>query len=222
MSRRPLVTLTTFAVAGMLGFVACENQVPTAADAGDPAAASEHVDHGPTLEALLKTETRPEVRAQILELGRVTARYHNIKHAVADGYDANVGCLDETLAGVDPSTARGMGYHVTRSEGNIDGDLNFLEPEFLVYAPHKQDARLPVDQRVRKAKLIGVEYFIPSGLWTDPNPPELFGDPFDYNSVFDAWVRHIYLWKTNPEGIYENWNAAVPLCTQLLSAEPIG
>lgn len=203
---------------GAVGFVACEGGVPTG---GDTRSFGEHAHDGPTLEALYQNETRPEVRAQINELGRVTARYHNIKHAVADGYDANVGCIDETVTGLTPADARGMGYHVTKSAGIVDGTVNFLEPEFLVFAPHPRDADLPADQRVGKATLIGVEYFVP-GLPDDPNPPELFGETFDYNYTFSAWVRHIYLWGNNPEGIYENYNEGVPLCTQLLAGEPIG
>ena len=216
-SRRSLLPLVLAgSVALVTGAIACSEAVPT------NAGLEEHESHGTTLEALYQNETRKEVREQIKELARMTARYHNVTHAIEDGYDASLGCIDETIAGVDPAVARGMGYHVTKSSGIIQDDVvNFLEPELLVYAPHPRDAELPPEQRVRKAKLIAVEYFV-AGSPDDANPPELFGETFDYSATFGAWVRHIYLWGDNPEGIYENYNGAVPLCTQLLGGEPIG
>lgn len=217
MSRRSILAVVTATTALAVGAIACEEAVPTATTGS-----AGHDGHGTTLEALYQNETRKDVRDQIKELARMTARYHNVTHAVADGYDVNVGCIDETIAGVDPAVARGMGYHLTKSSGIIeDGEVNFLEPELLVYAPHPRDAELPADQRVRKATLIGVEYFV-AGSPDDENPPELFGETFDYSETFGAWVRHIYLWGVNPEGLYENYNGAVPLCTQLVGGEPIG
>lgn len=180
----------------------------------------------PSLSMMIQDESRPEVRAQLVELKKFTAAFHDIDHAVAEGYDLNIGCIDETLAGLDPSEARGMGYHVTKGSVDLVGDpaVNLLEPEFLVYAPSPRDASLPEGERVRAATLVGFDYFVPGGPLgeNDPNPPTLFGDPFNWSPTFQGWARHIYLWGGgNPDGLYADYNASVPLCTQLLAGEPI-
>lgn len=202
------------------GVAACGPDIPT--DTAD--ATHEHA--APVLDVMISEESRPDVRRQLVELRRMTARFHNIDQAVRAGYDFNVGCIDETIAGLDPSEARGMGYHVTKSGTDLVGDpaVDLLEPEFLVYEPSRRDASLPEDQRLSNAKLIGVEYVVPGDPVlgpNDPNPPTLFGDPFDWSAPFQSWVRHIFIWDRNPDGLYANYNAAVPLCTQLLGGEPI-
>lgn len=220
MSTRPLFTSFALATLALVGFAACDGEAPTSAEG------LEHDHPGTSLEVMIQEESRPEVRRQLVELRKVSAKFHNIDHAVAAGYDFNIGCVDETIeAGVDPSEARGMGYHVTKSGTDLIGDpsVNLLEPELLVYAPAKNDANLPEDERVRAGKLVGFDYFVPGGPLgeNDPNPPTLFGDPFNWSPAFGGWMRHIYLWDNNPDGLYADFNPDIPLCTQLLGAEPI-
>lgn len=213
---RPAVSLVATA---LVGLAACEQD--TSGLTGH-----DHDHLAPSLNMMIQNESRPEVRAQLVELKRFTAAFHNIDHALAEGYDFNIGCIDETLVGLDPSVARGMGYHVTKSGVDLVGDpaVNLLEPEFLVYAPSPQDASLPEGERVRAAKLVGFDYFVLGGPLgeNDPNPPTLFGDRFNWSPGFGGWMRHIYLWGGgNPDGLYEDFNPRVRLCTQLLAGEPI-
>lgn len=219
MSTRRILPAVGLAATVLVGLAACQQDQPTSGLTG-------HDDLAPSLNMMIQNESRPEVRAQLVELKRVTAAFHDIDHALAAGYDFNIGCIDETLAGLDPSDARGMGYHVTKSGVDLvgDPDVNLLEPEFLVYAPSPQDASMPPGERVRAATLVGFDYFVPGGPLgeNDPNPPTLFGDPFNWSPTFQGWARHIYIWGGgNPDGLYEDYNPRVPLCTQLLAGEPI-
>lgn len=222
MSRRPIFGAVALVAAGFIGLAACDGDMPTAASSK-----ADHDHDGTSLEVMIQDESRPDVRAQLVELRKLSARFHNIEGALAAGYDFNIGCIDETLAGLDPSEARGMGYHVTMGGTDLVGDpaVNLLEPEFLVYAPSNDDANLPPDERVRAAKLVGFDYFVPGGPLgeNDPNPPTLFGDAFNWSPQFGGWMRHIYLWNGgNPDGLYEDFNPRVNLCTQILAGEPIG
>lgn len=184
----------------------------------DDAVVAGGIHAGHAQDPLLAKSASPEVQQKIAELRAWSAGFHNPDNAAAAGYTANIGCIDETAVGVDPSIARGMGYHVTRGDKDIVGDgiIDIDEPEFLVYAPHERDAELPKSERLAAARLVGFDYYIPAALWTDPNPPEFFGVPFNWSEAFQGWIRHIYLWGNNPQGQFEDFNSAVSLCTTLL------
>jgi hypothetical protein len=163
---------------------------------------------------LLSPNASVEVQQAIAQLRRWSAPFHNLEKAAEAHYTVNIGCIDEVLMGVDPSVARGMGYHVTRGDENIvDGRVDLFQPQFLVYAPHPRDAELPKEERLEAARLAGFDYFVPAALWPHPDPPEFFGEPFNWSEAFQGWMRHIYLWAHNPEGMFEDFNALVPLCT---------
>lgn len=203
----PAVIVASGAVVALL--LACAGEpAPTTADG--------HGRHGP--DPLLAKGAAPEIQRTIAELRRWSASFHDLEAAGDAGYTVNLGCIDETLLGVPAATARGMGYHVTRGDVDLinDGVVDIRTPELLVYAPHVRDAEWPKAERLGKARLVGFDYYLP-----DPErvlqPPEFFGEPFNYSEAFQGWVRHIYLWGHNPEGMFEDYNAAVPLCTELLS-----
>ena len=64
------------------------------------------------------------------------------------------------------------------------------------------------------ARLVGFDYFQPDPTPENSMQPDpILGTEFVYNPGFDGWMAHIYLWSDNPEGMFENWNAKVPLCT---------
>lgn len=197
-------------VAGLALLAAGCGEVPLDSGTADP-------HHHP--DPLLAADAPPAVQKKIAELRRWSASFHTLEGAAAAGYTANIGCIDETVNGVDPSVARGMGYHVTRGDKDVinDGVIDIDEPELLVFQPHPNDAKLPKEQRLAAARLIGFDYYIPGDQWTDPEPPQFFGEPFNWSNAFQGWIRHIYLWGHNPEGMFADFNAAVPLCTELLN-----
>lgn len=184
--------------------------------ADDPAGVTEASVQG---DPLLSANASPEVRQKIAQLRQWSAPFHDIDKAADANYTANIGCIDETAVGVPAEEARGMGYHVTRGDMDIVGDgvIDIDQPEFLVYAPHRRDAELPRSERLGAARLVGFDYFVPGAAWTDPDPPEFFGEPFNWSDAFQGWMRHIYLWGHNSDGIFADFNPDVRLCTELLT-----
>lgn len=196
------------AIAGVALLAACSEGPPTVAHTAHEG----HEGHFDT--ALLSAHQPVEVQQALARLRQWSAPFHNLEKAREAEYTVNIGCIDEVLMGVDPSVARGMGYHVTRGDENIvDGRVDLFEPQFLVYAPHPRDAHLPKAERLEAARLAGFDYFVPGALWPHEDPPEFFGEPFNWSDAFQGWMRHIYLWAHNPEGMFEDFNAHIPLCT---------
>lgn len=165
-------------------------------------------DQGPSLQAEGPTSTSQshvsaDMNKLIAELRRFSAPFHNLRKAEEYGYTENIGCIDETITGVDPEDARGMGYHITRGDKDIvgDGEVDAFEPEFLVYTPENG-----------KLKLAAFDYFVPGDTWTDPDPPEVLEMPMHWSPVFQGWVLHLWHFRHNPDGMFEDYNPEVPLC----------
>ena len=125
------------------------------------------------------------------ELRAATARFHDIDQAAAAGWNTAVTpCMT--------SPAGGQGIHF----GNlllIDGGVNLLMPELLMYEPRGNGT----------LHLVGVEYIVPFGLWTAASPPSLFGETFHRNEAAGLWVLHVWIWKPNPAGMHADWNPNV-------------
>ena len=155
-----------------------------------------------------------DVNKTLAQLRRATAKFHTLKGAAAAGYITNIGCVDETINGVDPAQARGMGYHIGQGAdglGLVDDVTDLFAPEFLVYAPAENDAQLAPDERLKHARLVALDYFRPGA--PDNPPPPLLGQDWTYSPPFGGWIRHIYLWGHNPDGMFSDWNPAVRLCS---------
>jgi hypothetical protein len=192
--------------------VACTGESP--AEASPLAAAHEGMFMG--------VGSSAKSQAQYAQLRQWLAPLHNPAKAAAAGYSALFGCIDETTVGVDASVARGMGYHVTAGDRDIVGDgvISVTEPEFLVYAPAENDAELAPEDRLAAARLVAVEYLVP-GTTNDQNhqPADILGSSFVWVDRFQGWARHVWVSGHNPDGINENWNTAVRLCTDPIPAQ---
>jgi hypothetical protein len=133
-----------------------------------------------------------EVNQQVAQLRAITAKYHNIDKAIADGFVEITPCLS--------SPAGGMGFHYAIPSRIEDGVINLVEPEVLVYAPGPNG----------QLKLVAVEYIVPEPIWPGgaANPPSLFGHPFHAGPP-PLLVLHAWVWKHNPAGMFEDWNPTV-------------
>jgi len=113
-----------------------------------------------------------------------TARYRNIENASNDGYaDINV---------VVPE----MGFHYLKA-ANVDATFDFRKPEILVYNREEDGS----------ATLVAVEYAVPLSL--SQNAPEGFTgnlDVWDRNTGFGLWLLHAWVWKYNPNGVFNPTN----------------
>ena len=179
----------------------CDAEAPTTASAPDPDA-SRIGETGP--------ETA-ELQQALADLRKLTAPFHDLEKAKAAGYTVNIGCIDGRAVG--DASLGGMGFHYTRdrdADGEpellVDGEVDLLEPEFLVY----------MHDRSGKLRFGALDYFVPADTWDVEErggPPSLLGRDFHFEEAFDGWAMHIWLWWHNPAGILANFNPAVPLCS---------
>lgn len=172
-----------FMLSAAILFTACTKQ--------NDAAPADIVHPAPAIESLANAGMEPlaanSFTAQELKLARqATAKYLNIDSAIADGYiDVNV---------VMPN----MGYHYQKPE-YVDSVFDITHPEFLVYNKDNEGA----------FKLVAVEYAVPLDL-SLAAPGGFYGrqDVWDHNDEFGLWTLHAWIWKFNPEGVF---NATNPL-----------
>jgi hypothetical protein len=66
-----------------------------------------------------------------------------------------------------------------------------------------------MNHRRTALRLVGVEYVVPFGAWTAPEPPVLFGQHFHRNETFGLWALHVWVWQHNPSGLFADWNPRV-------------
>lgn len=208
---KPTSLLAGFAVA----LAACNADSPTPTMA--------HMSHAG---GLMVSDLSQASNAQTLSaLRQLTAPLHDVDAATGAKYGLLVlppatapdGCISDASAG-------GMGYHYTRGNNLGDDAIDLLDPEFLVYAPKNG----PRKDDVARTRLAAVEYFLPfSAKWPAPSDPTFTKAPtlhdfeststlpdvaFTATSRFGGWMFHIWLWEGNPAGMFENFNASVPLC----------
>lgn len=127
----------------------------------------------------------------IRALTSATARYHSTNQALRDGYVEDDHCVAVPGLG-------GMGFH-WGNPGLIDPVFNPLEPEVVIYAPDKNG----------NLKLVAVEFIVLD--IGQPHPH--FGDyPLDVGGTpipVPHWSLHVWLWKTNPNGLFTPFNPDV-------------
>ena len=197
----------------------------TACSADSPVPTASHMSHdgGVMLSDLARAGNAQSLSA----LRQFTAGFHDLDAATGAGYGllkappatAQDGCISDESAG-------GMGYHYTRGNNLGDDAIDLLDPEFLVYAPTDGPPLNGVTQR----RLAAVEYFLPfSQQWPAPGAQgftkvpslhdfpttsDLPDVPFTATARFGGWMFHIWVWETNPAGMFGNFNSSVPLCLE--------
>jgi hypothetical protein len=141
-----------------------------------------------------------DVDAAIDAARRATAKYLDVKVATADQFLPNFGCVDQPGQG-------GMGIHYINGERVGDPSIDALRPEILVYEPDKHG----------RLQLVALEYLVMQEAWdaANPQPPMLFGHPFHLTrqpnryGLPPFYELHLWAWKKNPNGIFNDWNPGV-------------
>ncbi len=125
------------------------------------------------------TGGEPDMPNQLADVRRVTARYHDVERARADGYEPGSGCVPN------------MGFHYVLSIAADAEELDPAAPNNLVYAPQPGGA----------LRLVAVEY----ASWTHAtlfghafDPPGPSGPPFH--------TLHVWVWQANPDGMFAPHN----------------
>jgi len=131
--------------------------------------------------------------ATLADVRAATAAYHNPSLAQAAEYHLVPGldyCFENPGVG-------GMGYHLINTN-LLDTVIDPLKPEAMVYEP----------DRTGKYILGAVEYIVPISAWDDGHTqaPMLFGQVFERDVPLGVYTLHVWLWQTNPSGIFNEWN----------------
>jgi hypothetical protein len=161
--------------------------VAVAGCAGADAVAADHHDG----------ERTPAMRDRVAAM-LPNARYQDVSVAEDAGYESSIdtlGCFQNPERG-------GMGVHYINQD-LMDAAIDVTRPEALVY-------ELDVSGQI--AGLVAHEYIVPIDAWTSKTPPRLFGVKFHEHPTLPLWVLHAWLWKSNPDGVFEDWNPAVRPC----------
>ena len=125
-------------------------------------------------------------------LRRATARYHDLNAALADGFVFLHGCEvrpDEGPVGI-------VYIHIGRL---LDGAIDPSLPDGLIYEPRRNES----------PRLVGVEFAVPYPLWTSPQAPTFLDTAFQREDEFGVFGLHVWLWRTNPEGLFAESNPNV-------------
>lgn len=158
-------------------------------------------DDEPVLEAAAKASSigahtsqsdKAEMQKGRATFRRATARYHRVEAAIDDGFEQILPCMSNP----DGEGAIGIPY---AKLGRFDETINLEEPEILFYEP-QEDGKL---------RLVGGEPVIPIDLWTEDEPPSLFGQEFHRNEEHGLFGLHMWVWRHSPDGVFSFWNANV-------------
>lgn len=145
-------------------------------------------------------------QTDLADIRRVTAKYHRVDVAIADGYELGYvnGSGNRIINGcIAHPTEGAMGYHYFNKELVDDLTVDPLKPEVLVYAP-KENGKL---------KLVAVEWVVPGANSNPPGvsePPSVLG--MEMHILVPAvgfYILHAWVWQNNPSGMFNDWNPDV-------------
>lgn len=145
-------------------------------------------------------KSNPDQNKLLARVKAATAKYHNADVAFDDGFVLDLHCAEHPTLG-------GMGFHALYGP-RIDGVVNPLEPEVLVFEPMKNG----------KLRLVAVEYIVVAEPWDAVNDgPPMFGNvafndhraPGSAGPPFPHYQLHVWVWKNNPNGMYFPFNPNV-------------
>ena len=168
-----------------------------AAGCGDPAGSA-----GP--------DAAEEMRQTLASVRAATARFHDVQVALAAGYRPASPCEARPEGGMGIHYANAALLGLTPGSTPVNGTDAVVDPErpeVLLYAPLADGTR----------ELVGVEYLVFAAAWDAANatPPTLAGEPFMLMSGPTAhgfaphYELHVWLWRNNPNGMFNPWNPAV-------------
>jgi hypothetical protein len=140
-------------------------------------------------------------QSEIAKVRQATVKYRDVDVAIADGYAKFHICTEEPGVGA-------MGQHFVRGDLVGDPRIDPLRPEALIYAPKPGGGW----------RLVGVEYVVLQADWHaafGDATPTVLGKPLKAVSAPNRYglppfyQRHVWLWRHNPSGMFEDWNPKV-------------
>jgi hypothetical protein len=140
-------------------------------------------------------------QASIAQVRSATEKFHSLDAAIAANYGKFYLCTDE-------NTGLGaMGQHYVNLTLALDDEINPLTPEAMIYEPKPNGTY----------RLVGVEYVAFKAIWDADHSarPSLFGREFKLVDTgnrygLDPFYQlHVWLWRPNPSGMFNDWNPKV-------------
>jgi hypothetical protein len=146
--------------------------------------------------------------AELQSVKKLLDKYNDPVAAVHDGFYSTLGCISYPNGGGEGSMKYppgAMGVHFINM-GNVGPTLDASKPQVLIYEPSGD-----------KLKLVAAEWFVPTELVKGPAPKifgqELGGPMEGHKPLMPDGLHHydlhVWLWKTNPEGVFSPTNPAV-------------
>jgi hypothetical protein len=145
---------------------------------------------------------------QLQRIRTALDRYQDPVVAVREGYLSTLGCIDFPAGGMEHGAMQyppgAMGVHFINM-GNVGPTLDSLKPQVLMYEP--------VGDRLQ---LVAAEWFVPAQLVK--SPPTMFGQQLQgpmegHAPIMPAELHHydlhVWLWKSNPKGVFTPTNSTV-------------
>ncbi len=135
-------------------------------------------------------------------------KYRDPIVAVHDGYLSTLGCIEYPSGGAEGAmqyAPGGMGVHFLNPQF-IGPTLDLAKPQVLIYEPAGD-----------KLRLVAAEWFVPLQA-AGPERPTIFGKELEgpmegHTPLMPAGLHHydlhVWLWKTNPAGVFSPTNPTV-------------
>ncbi len=129
-----------------------------------------------------------------------TERFKHVAAAEAEGYTLQFRCVTGPGAGA-------MGLHYVNGQFLNSGLLDAARPTIVIYEPTANGG----------LRLIGADFVLFADAWNKSHsgPPKLMGQVlhlFDARNRFGLpafYTLHVWAWKDNPNGAFENWHPNV-------------
>jgi hypothetical protein len=142
---------------------------------------------------------------ELAPIRAATAAFHDIDAAKAAGYQLGYlnGAGAQIITGCITNPAGTMGFHYFNKRLIDDMVVDVLRPEGLVYGPGPDG----------KLQLGAVEYVVPGPNSNPAGParvPSVLGEPMHILvPQVGFYIRHVWLWRHNPSGMFSDWNPQV-------------
>ena len=122
----------------------------------------------------------PDVAAHLNVARHAVCKYRELEAALRDGYvDTGLPCIP------------GQGYHYIKA--SLVGTTDIRHPSVLMYTAD--------------GHLNGPEWVAPMSQF--PQPPTLFGQTLHAEDELGLWILHVWVWKLNVNGVFNDVNPSV-------------
>ena len=155
-----------------------------------------------------QTSALPKVSPELEQVRAALDKYQDPILAVHDGYFSSVGCVaypKGAQEGTMQYAPGGMGVHFLNLQ-LVGPTLDPAKPQVLIYEPHGD-----------KLRLVAAEWFVPVQAAGGARPTifgkQLEGPMEGHHPLMPEGLHHydlhVWLWKTNPAGVFAPTNPAI-------------